>query len=211
MNRTPATALALLGLIVAGSCPAWGGDRGFYVGVDAGQSTLDRNASFDFAIRSDRTASTFTVRGGYRFNRYFALEGGYTDLGDFSATIQPPCTGGCPTVDSRISIDGVMVNAVGIWPLSEHFALRASAGAIYRWFKGTSNSAQFGTFSETDEGTVYKFGAGFVVPINEHFEIGADYTWYREIGVGLDSFQNNTYTFNHPETRTWAVGLTYRF
>ena len=211
MDRTRATALALLGLIVAGAGPAWGGDRGFYVGLDAGQSTLDRDSSFDFAIRADRTASTFTVRAGYRFNRYFALEGGYTDLGDFSATIQPPCTGGCPTVDSKVSIDGVMVNAVGTWPLAEHFALRASAGAIFRWFKATSTSAQYGSFSATDGDTIFKFGAGFVVPLNEHFEIGADYTVYRDIGVGIDYFTNNTYTFNTAETRAWAVGITYRF
>src|SRR5687768_10080042 len=49
-------------------------NNGFYAGTGAGQSYVDE-ANYD----DEDTA--FSVFGGYQFNRYFGLEGGYVDFG----------------------------------------------------------------------------------------------------------------------------------
>ena len=55
---------------------------GWYVGVEAGQSKLDRH-DFIGVVSQDDSSEAWSVLAGYRCSRYFSLEGGYTDLGDF--------------------------------------------------------------------------------------------------------------------------------
>jgi len=204
-------ALAVLGSAVLTAGQANAADRGFYVGLDVGQSRMDRDAALYNASQADTTSSTFTLLAGYRFSRHFELEGGYSDLGDFSATIPPLCVGGaCSSEHVAVSINGIMVNAVGMLPLAEHFGLRASAGAILRRFK-IVQSSQFDSFSQTDDGTVFKFGVGLAVPFNDHLEVDLNYTWYHEIGYGVDLMSGNSGTFNVPESRVAAIGMSYRF
>ena len=180
----------ILCLAAAGTCAQDAdGQRKLYVGLDVGQPNLDREAAFYEVSDFDDTSTAYTMRVGYRFNRYFALEGGYTDLGDFDATIPVACIPEvtCPAVGMSTSIQGFLFNAVGIWPLGEHFALNASGGLIYREFevRTTSPGAILGS-DGSDTASIMKFGIGAGVPINEHLEIALDLTHYRDIGLGFD-------------------------
>jgi OOP family OmpA-OmpF porin len=151
---------------------------------------------------------------GYRFSRYFALEGGYTDLGDFGSNLNLLCTVNppCPEIHVKTSIDGFLVNAVGIWPIAEHFELNASGGLIYREFESrpTSPATVIGSNS-SETGTVMKFGLGLGVPINERLEIGLDVTQYREIGLGFVSEANQVSAVNEGESTVVSLGLRWKF
>lgn len=203
---------------MAATTAAHAADHKFYIGLDVGQANFDSTEIFDNPVRSsDDTSMTFTIKAGYRFNRYFALEGGYSDLGDYEATQAGLCLPVGPTpicggeVRTRTSIDGVMVTAIGILPLTQHFELTASAGAIYREVDYDYRISANESRSLSDEGTVMKFGVGAGFPINERFELGLDVTTYREVGVGISSASGEINTVNDGESTVVTLGARWRF
>ncbi|TMH30433.1 MAG: hypothetical protein E6H63_05105, partial [Betaproteobacteria bacterium] len=87
-------AIAAFALVVSSGVHAQSADKaGWYAGVDLGRSRLGVNGSdVDGALANqgvagsssiDNTGTAYGVNGGYRFNRYFALEGAYERLGSF--------------------------------------------------------------------------------------------------------------------------------
>ena len=109
------------------------GDHHWYAGLDVGQSNFDKGSGYS---NVDDSSTAYALRFGYRFSPHFALEGGYTDIGDFSAELRPICPndppGACPVIYETTAIDGFLLNAVGIWPVTHHFELTASLGGILR-------------------------------------------------------------------------------
>jgi OmpA-OmpF porin, OOP family len=90
-------------------------DSGWYLGANIGQSRSDidneritqnllqgglSTASFD---ENDRDTG-FKLLGGYQFNRYMAIEGGYFDLGKFDFTVQTLPLG---TLTGEIKLKGI--------------------------------------------------------------------------------------------------------
>ena len=209
MDRKLLVSLALLGLAAATAEPARADWRGGYIGIDVGQSRLDRDASFDYAIQADRTSQMFTVRGGFRFNRYFAIEGGYTDLGDFTATLAPPCAF-CPIESARASIRGGFVNAIGFWPIARHFELQGSIGVYYRTLDLVTRAPEYGNSSTGDLYAIYQLGAGLAVPFDEHFEMNLAFTRYLNLNLAYGpAFESIDAT--SPRWGTFTLGATYRF
>jgi hypothetical protein len=193
-----------------------GGSRNFYVGADAGWSNLHDSGDFDVqAGVDDDESTTFSVAFGYRFNRHFSLEAGYTDLGEFDSSpsvacpaIYPP--GACPAFDARTSIDGVMVNAVGTWPVAKHFQLEASAAAIYREVEYSYRGAS-GSGSSSEKGTVWKLGVGVGVPINDRLEVGLELAQYREVGIRFGAGASDVQTTNDGYATVITLGARLFF
>ena len=59
-------------------------ETGFYIGASVGQSTSDCGDVAPFSCDDSDTA--YKIFGGYKFNRNFAVEGGYSPLGEVSVT-----------------------------------------------------------------------------------------------------------------------------
>ncbi|MEA3196672.1 MAG: OmpA-OmpF porin, family, partial [Gammaproteobacteria bacterium] len=87
--------LAVLG--VTSSPTAFADDAGWYAGFNGGQSRAKiADGRIADGLLGDGFTTTsisnedhhlgFKLFGGYEFNRYFALEGGYFDLGRFGFT-----------------------------------------------------------------------------------------------------------------------------
>jgi hypothetical protein len=77
--------------------------RGAYIGGGFGSSLFDDDGPF-FALDFDDTDRSFQGHAGYRFFRYFAVEGRYTDYGTFNLQ----------SVD--LEAKAVSVHGVGIIP-----------------------------------------------------------------------------------------------
>jgi hypothetical protein len=192
--RVSLACLACLACLTASTALAQGSDdRHFYLGVDVGRSDLDGSGAFDtfFDIAND-DATVFSLELGYRFNRNFSIEAGYADLGEYEGTLSGACIaivapGPCPSFDTRTSIDGVMVSVVGTWPLAAHFQFTANAGAFYREAELRHPVVNGTRAVYSEKGTVWKFGIGAKVPINDRFEIGLDLTQYRNVGIHVDA------------------------
>jgi len=201
-----ATLLSLAGTHASAADPKW------YVGLDLGPSKFDSNALLE---NVDDRSTAYTVRVGYRFVPWFALEGGYTDVGDFSgdvinfcpAVVGFPCP---PASHQSSSLHGLLLNAVGIWPVAEHFQLNASLGAFYRELSTTDSGGTGPTYHFTSKDTVTRFGLGVAVPINPRFEIALDYAEYRDIGLAV-GMGGNTTVVDQGESSVLSLGLRWRF
>jgi hypothetical protein len=192
------------------------GSRHFYVEAAIGQSRLDRTHVLDNPVHSaDDESETWSIGLGYRFNQYFALGVGYSDLGSYALELEglcltslPPICGG--PISARTEIDGFFANATGSWPVAEHFVLRASAGAIYR-------DVEFRTIQSLEtmyaaQGTVWKLGIGFAIPVNDRVEIGLDITRYLDLGLDLETpIPGEPHTVDSGDATAVTLGARWLF
>lgn len=121
-------------------------EKGPYLGVSIGYSNLDGsvddiNSFSGIANPSETTLSTegtaYSLFGGFRFNRYIAIEGGIERLGSYDYHIGYrqafPCILGCaaiayPPGDFNTPVNIIKVQARGSWPVSDNWSLDAAAG-----------------------------------------------------------------------------------
>ena len=166
-------ACAAMALALAAASPAFA--QGFYIGFGYGQSELGDlvAADIDAELASLGFASTTTVDakdsgyklyGGYEFNRNFALETGYYDLGTF--TSHSVTTGvGAGTIDGEWDAWAIPIALVGTVPLGASFSLFGKVGGAFTSLdataRGTSTPKTF-EFSESESefGTYLGVGAG---------------------------------------------------
>jgi OOP family OmpA-OmpF porin len=162
----------------------------WYAGLDIGQTTLDRSGTP--AVSVDDTAVSYAVLAGYRFSRFFALEAGYMDFGEFG--IQ----------DSRSSSQGFMLNTRVIWPVARHFELDALLGGTW-----LSRDMSLGGSSFDASGFVPKLGIGFGVPVNEHLAFNFEWTQNLEWDLGFQT--DPDFELFTEDTSTYSLGVRWRF
>jgi hypothetical protein len=170
---------------------------------------VDRDATYGAVVTaSDDESNAFSLRAGYRFTPFFALEAGYTDVGDFSSSFDSLCPNPtlapCPSYTSSTTFRGLQF-------IAEHFQLKASAGAFYRQMKATVDSTLYGHSSDTENNSDFVFGAGIGIPVNDHLDISIDWTRYRLLGLGYTSSTGQATTFNEGETSIASLGVRWRF
>ncbi|KAF1723034.1 outer membrane beta-barrel protein [Pseudoxanthomonas wuyuanensis] len=168
-NTLLSTALiaALAGGAVFGAQAAE--DRGFYAGAGAGQSLVDEGSY-------DDEDTAFSVFGGYQFNRYFALEGGYADLGSLESD----------GVGRDLEASSVYLTAVGIVPFTEKFSGYAKAG-FQRWDLDAGIPALTGTGD--DSGTDPTYGVGLQYRFNGNVALRGEYSRFEIEDADVDLAQ----------------------
>lgn len=201
----------LAGALLSGQ-PACAADPGWYAGVNGGQSeaTIDNDRISDelrgdgLSIRSihddDRDAG-FKLFGGYQFNRYFAVEGGYFDLGKFGfkADTLPP---GTLSGDTRLR--GLNLDAVGTVPLIYDLSAFARIGVNVTQasdsFSG-GGAVDVTNPSPSRRATNFKVGAGLEYPLTRAIGLRFEVERYRvDDGIG-----------NKGDIDLVSFGLLYRF
>ncbi len=153
------------------------------------------------SISDDDRHVGFKVFGGYEFNRYFALEAGYFDLGRFGFTADTTPSG---TLRGDIKIKGVNADLVASLPVGERFSLFARAGLIYAEakdsFVGTGAVAVIRSEPHKRDPN-YKFG------------LGARYNFSRSVGMRVEAerYRINDAVGNTGDVDLYSVGLVFRF
>lgn len=184
MNTTIPAAVALLLALILGPLQA-SADNGFFVGANIGSASL--NEDFD-GLTVDDDSLSFRIVGGWRFNRYFALEGGYHDFGDFERDLD---IDGVPG-QVKLSADGFTMAAAGSIPIGEIFALQGRAGMFF-W----NGSAEINNVTQaTPEDSNLFLGLGASVDVSDSFMLTGDWTRYE-----LESAVSDVY----------SVGFQYQF
>ena len=119
--------------------------RKFYVGVQVGQSTLDRQSS-DLGANFDDHDVAYSLLAGYRFSRFYALELGYNDLGGFSAEFPNTCPAApsCPPDIGNTALKSLVLNNVLVWPIAEHFHLKGTIGMNFYEVSGSLLTVAWG-------------------------------------------------------------------
>ena len=135
-------------------------------------------------VNKDKRSGVGEVLIGYSFNRYFALEAGYASLGQTQANID--FRAGLSSVGNfnlTYNMRAAFIDAVGLFPLSEKWAVLGRAGAAYSQvhadFKGEPISVITSTNDQTENKVLPKFGAGVDYRANNSFTIRGQWERYK--------------------------------
>ena len=181
--------LAGLGSFVAASSFAQA-DNYYYGGLSVGQSRakidearitaglIGSGMSSATMVRDERSVG-YRLFGGYQFNRYFGVEGGYFNLGDFGFTSTTVPAG---TLQGRIKLQGVNLDLVGTMPLTDKLSAIARIGAQYAKasdsFSGTGAVAVLNP-NPSQRASNYKYGLGLQYAFSPSFLVRAEGERYR--------------------------------
>jgi OmpA-OmpF porin, OOP family len=185
-------AIAAFAFVVSsGAVHAQSADKaGWYAGLDLGRSRLGMNGGdVDGALANqgiasatslDQTDTAFGVNGGYRFNRYFALEGAYARLGSFDYSAPT----GTDTIDGKFKASALSLAGVGIYPLSPQWSLYGKAGLARTDAKleASSESGATPTENTSHTGTGLLVGAGVTYDFDGGFFAKAGWDRYSKVG-----------------------------
>ena len=138
----------------------------FYIGGSVGQSDADDICD---GSSCDETDTAYKIFGGYQFNKHFAVEGFYTDLGEFSESDAG--------IDIVAEADTFGVAFVGILPLSEQFDLFAKVG-VHRWDIEVVGKGGSTVVTGDDSGTDVMYGVGASYSLTDSVAIRAEWENY---------------------------------
>jgi OOP family OmpA-OmpF porin len=172
--------LAVIGLASAllFTGPTFAQNGAFYVGGSIGQTDVKDGCTgiSDIpGLSCDDEDTSWKIFGGYQFNRNFALEVGYVDLGEVTANGLG--------VNASIEATGFELVGVGMLPLGNNFSLYGKIG-LYR--ADTKAEATAGAFSlrEEESNTDLTFGIGAQFDLSKQFAIRAEWQRYQDVGGG---------------------------
>lgn len=204
--------LGLMGCALMSSPSAVADDSGWYIGGNVGQS----RAKIDDAritsnllgggftttlIADDNRDTGYKLFGGYRYNKNFAVEAGYFDLGKFgyTATVVP-----AGTLTGTIKLKGLNFDAVGILPLTKQFSALGRLGLNYAQardtFTGTGAVNVLNPNPSKDQ-VNYKLGAG----------LQYDFTESLGMRIEAERYRINDAVGNRGDVDLYSLGLVYRF
>lgn len=190
--------------------PARADKFGWYAGAGGGWSSFNGNevdlapglASETYTLtKLDDDSTAWKVFGGYQFNKNWAAELAYTDLGKFSfeadVSAGPFATG---TEYGKAKPACWSLSAVGILPVGNNFSLLGKAG-ICRW---------------DDHARVVYPATGTIEPVESTgtdltFGLGAKYDASRNLGVRAEWERFNNVVHDRSSVDLWSLSLQYSF
>jgi len=128
---------------------------------------------------SDDKDTAYKLFGGHQFNRNFAVEGGYFNLGKtrFNSNTTP-----AGTVSGQNRVQGLNLDLVGTLPISERFSVLGRVGAHYAQsraeFAGTGAAAGVAG-RDRDNGANVKVGLGVQYEISPTVWVRGEVERYR--------------------------------
>ncbi len=204
--------LVLVAIAAVASPYAVAADSGGYIGINVGQSrakiddpritsNLLGGGFTSVSIVDDDRDTGYKLYGGYQFNKNFALEGGYFDLGKFGFTATTVPAG---TLSGNIRLRGLNLDAVGILPINQKFSAFGRAGVNYAEardsFAGTGAVIVTNPSPSKREAN-YKFGLGLQYNFTESLGMRAEAERYRI----------NDAVGNRGDIDLFSLGLVYSF
>ena len=184
------------------------GEAEAFAGRLAGAS-VGQAKQLDFRLDTDElddTDVTWMALGGYQFFPWYALMGGYLDLGDYHA--EGPSFGG---YESDISVDGFYVRNLGILPAFSRVSFLGSLGVFLWDYEFNDLDIPSGSTRHlTDTGYSLTWGLGVNVDLagsSAHFRgLNLHAGWER-----LDTVGDRDTVEHENDYDVFLLGLTYNF
>jgi OOP family OmpA-OmpF porin len=193
---------------------AAGGD-GWYVGAGLGSSRATDGTSFSSSLDAnlaaqgiasstglDHTDTAWKLFGGYQFNQYYGLEGGYDRLGRFSANSAIAGGGGGGTWDAN---DVWSLAATGTLPITDQFSALAKLGLAYSNIDFNYAAAGPGgtvSINQSTNRTQPLFGLGLKYNFDQHVAVRGEVEHFKDLGDG------NT---GQSDINVWSANIQYLF
>ena len=183
-----------------------------YGGISLGQSQarideprISARLASEGASRSSMTKNehdmAYKIFGGYQFNRNFAVEAGYFNLGkfDFTSTTVP-----AGTYHGQIKLQGANVDLVGTLPLSQRWSALGRAGIQYANARDTFQSTgavRIPNATPSKNAINYKIGAGIQYEVNPSLFVRGE----------VEHMRINDAIGNHGGVNMYSVSLVIPF
>lgn len=204
--------LGMVGCAVMNSPFAVADESFWYIGGNIGESRakIDDDRITDqllgiglaSSISDDKRDTGYKLFGGYQYNKHFAVEAGYFDLGKFSYTATTVPAG---TLNGEIKLSGWNLDAVGMWPMSEKFSAFGRVGMNYAQAKDTFGST--GAVPTPTDPNPSK------TELNYKAGLGIQYDFNKSLGMRLEAerYRINDAVGNQGDVDLYSIGLVYRF
>jgi OmpA-OmpF porin, OOP family len=193
MKSKTKAGVAILGLAsaMAFTGPAVAQDSGFYAGLHIGQSSADDACEgvSGPGVSCDDKDTAWKILGGYQFNRHLAVEIGYTDLGEVSAS----GPGGSASIEST----AFEVVAVGIFPIADKFSIYGKLGM----YRGDTEATAPGV-SESESNNDLTFGFGVRYDFTKNLGVRGEWQKYSDVGGG---------NIGEADVDVISIGLIWKF
>lgn len=179
-------------------------DAGFYIGTSVGQAKINgactRITLGGFVGSCDDKNTAWKIFGGYQFNRNFGVEGGYTNIGEATATGTFDAKAGYGKAEAK----GFELLAVGTLPINEQFAVYGKAG-FFRW--DVDMSATLGPSSGAigDKVTYLTLGVGLKYNLTKNLAARLEFQHYGDFGVGDNAITGRM------SVNVSSLGLQFKF
>lgn len=147
---------------------------GWYAGLGIGQS---RYRGYPATSENGRTEG-WKVYGGYQFNKYLALEGGYVNLNDVQGV-----TG---AVRTDIATEAWMFGPVLSYPLTNKLSLMARVGAAYMQGDTRTKNGSALTVRSSDDGYEPFYGVGARYAVFDNLGVRAEWERYDRDDYNID-------------------------
>lgn len=131
-----------------------------------------------------------SIFGGYQFNKNFAVEAGYTDLGKASASV--------PGLSASFEVSGIEISAVGIFPINPQWSIYGKLG-MFMWDLDVKSN--IGNLSEDGADLTYAIGVRWSFAKN----LSLQAQWQRYKDIGDDA------TTGKSDVDMLSLGLLFRF
>ena len=206
------TFLAVASLLAAVATPS---HAQWYAGGALGGSRAklddgDRSGQFlelgfdDAATSFDKSDAAIRAFGGYRWNRWVAVELGAAQLGRFEATSTVVPAG---ELKSRARVTSVDASLLLLWPVAERFAVFARGGAFASRTRvshsGSGSVTVLDGANTSERSSSGLYGAGAMLSLDPHWDLRLDWTRYLRAG---DDRLSRPFDID-----TWLLGIAYRF
>ena len=213
MNLVKTSAfISLASLAAIASTCALADETGWYGGANVGRSSatiddpritsgLASSGLSTTAIANRDRSTAYKIYGGYQFNKYIGLEGGYFDLGKFGFTANTLPLG---TLNGNIRLRGFNLDAVGTLPLTDRFSALGRIGINNAQardsFTGTG-AVNVANPNPSKRDTNYKLGVGVQYAFNDALAMRAE----------IERYRVNDAIGNRGHVDVFSVGLVYSF
>ena len=205
--------LGLVGCVVIASPFALADDSGWYAGGNVGRSkaTIDDaritsgllgGGLTTTSIANDERDTGYKLFGGYKFNKNFALEAGYFNLGKFGYTATTVPAG---TQSGNIKLQGLNLDAVGILPITEKLSVFGRVGLNYAQAKDS--------FVGTGALAIQANPNPSKSEVNPKVGLGLQYDFTESLGMRVEAerYRINDAVGNKGDIDLVSLGLIYHF
>lgn len=157
----------------------------FYFGVGAGTGHLNKSASDLTGLNNatlDDNDTAWTIRGGWRFNPFAAVEIGYYDFGRYN--FHGTAVGSFVPVDGSAKAHSVGISLVGILPINQ-FDLYGRIGYAHSELKFNANGPLGGVANENQRQDEATYGVGGRWNITPNWGVFVE--WFKNDRISIDS------------------------
>jgi OOP family OmpA-OmpF porin len=169
-------------------------EAGWYIGGSFGQSEVEIEGC-GAGVTCDEKDTAWRILGGYQINRNFAVELGFHQFGDASAT--------APGI-GRLDFEANAFELVGLgaFPLGNQFSIYGKAG-LYRGETNVTGTVLGVPVDVKETNTDLTYGIGAQYDINR--QLGIRLEWQRYTNMGDNA------TIGESDVDVMSLGLVFRF